>query len=53
MLVVLLVIAVGGVPIIENPGTTLLHCHPRFRMVVALLKERGISLSVEIRSQYS
>ena len=43
MLLVLLIIACGGVPIIENPNTTLLHFHPRFQDLVKMLKARGIS----------
>ena len=35
--------AAGGVPIIENPVSTLLFAHPRFLYLVALLKDRGIS----------
>ncbi len=43
MLLVLLIIAAGGIPIIENPNSTLLNAHPRFQYVVALLKEKGMS----------
>ena len=43
VLLVFLTIAVGGVPILENPNSTLLNCHPRFQHLVALLKEKGWS----------
>lgn len=43
MLLVLLVVAVGGVPILENPISTLLNAHPRFKTIVALLRAVGIS----------
>lgn len=43
MLLTLLTIAAGGVPLIENPISTLLNCHHRFQHVVSLLKSRGIS----------
>ena len=42
MLIVLLTIAAGGVPILENPGSTLLNMHPRFAHLVNLLKEKGL-----------
>lgn len=48
MLIALLAVAVGGVPIIENPLSTVLQYHPRFRVFVELLKARGISPSAEI-----
>lgn len=44
VLLILLVIAVGGVPLVENPNSTLLHHHPRFAQLVNMLKKRGISL---------
>ena len=43
VLLFLLIMAAGGVPIIENPVSTLLFAHPRFLYLVALLKDRGIS----------
>lgn len=43
MLLVLLIIAAGGVPIIENPNSTLLNAHPRFQHLVQLLRKKGIS----------
>lgn len=48
MLIILLIIAAGGVPIIENPGSTLLNAHQRFRYLVALLKSRGIGALAKI-----
>lgn len=45
MLLVLLVIAAGGVPIIENPASSLLNAHPRFKYLVHLLQVKGISSS--------
>ena len=42
MLLVLLTIAAGGIPLIENPGSTLIHLSDRFQTVVALLRARGI-----------
>ena len=49
MLIVLLIIAAGGIPIIENPNSTLLNAHPRFQHVVALLKEKGMSPLLEFQ----
>ena len=43
MLLVLLTIAVGGVPILENHNSTLLNCHARFKHIVYLLRARGWS----------
>ena len=43
MLLVLLTIATGGVPILENPNSTLLNCHARFKHIVSLLRARGWS----------
>lgn len=45
MLLVLLCIAAGGVPIIENPASSLLAMHPRFQHLVALLRSKSISPS--------
>lgn len=42
MLIVLLAIAAGGVPILENPGSSLLDAQKRFVHLVSLLKARGI-----------
>ena len=42
MLIVLLTIAAGGVPILENPGSTILNMHPRFAYLVKLLQEKGL-----------
>ena len=44
LLLLLLMIACGGVPIFENPNSTLLNAHNRFVQVVQLLKDRGIRL---------
>ena len=55
MLIVLLTIAAGGVPLIENPISTLLNQHHRFQHVVRLLKSKGISqlaALVRYRSRY-
>lgn len=41
MLVVLLTIAAGGIPLIENPGSTLIHLSDRFQKLVALLRAKG------------
>jgi len=43
MLLVLLTIAAGGVPILENPNSTLINFHPRFQEIVRLLQQKGIS----------
>ncbi len=43
MLLILLIIAAGGVPLVENPNSTLLNAHPRFRHIVELLRKQGIS----------
>lgn len=43
MLLIMMVIAAGGVPLIENPGSSLLASHDRFRHLVKILKEKGIS----------
>lgn len=48
MLLVLMIICAEGVLIIENPGSSLLASHDRFRHVVALLKDKGISTSAEV-----
>lgn len=44
MLVVLLTIAAGGIPLIENLGSTLIHLSDRFQKLVALLRARGFRL---------
>ena len=38
----LLIIAAGGVPLFENPGSSLLSEHPRFKLMVAILRAGGI-----------
>ena len=48
MLLVMLIIAAEGVPIIENPNTTLLMEHPRSRDLVRILKACGISILAEL-----
>ena len=48
MLILLLVIAVGIVPILENPVSTLINCHPKFRLVVKLLQDKGIGLPTSL-----
>ena len=48
MLILLLVIAVGVIPILENPVSTLMNCHPKFRLVVKLLQDKGISLPTSL-----
>ena len=35
-------VALEIVPVIENPGSTLIHHHPRFQWMVRLLRKRGI-----------
>ena len=47
MLLTLLIIACGGVPVIENPNSTLINFHHRFRWLVAVLRARGISQPAE------
>lgn len=44
LLLLLLMVAAGGVPIFENPNSTLLNAHNRFVQVVQLLKDKGIRL---------
>lgn len=44
MLLVLLTIVCGGVPIIENPNSTLLNAQKRFKWLVDLLKAKGWSI---------
>ena len=48
MVLLLLILACGGVPILENPISTLINAHARFRYVVSLLKSRGISLLAKL-----
>ena len=43
VLILILIIACGGVPLIENPGSTLLNAHRRFQHLVTLLRSCGIS----------
>lgn len=50
MLMVLLCIACGGVPIIENPGSTLVHHHQRFQHLVTLLRAKGIRLLAKLKN---
>lgn len=42
MLLLLLIVAVEGIAVIENPGSSLLSEHVRFRYVVRLLQAKGI-----------
>ena len=42
MLLLLLIVAVEGIAVIENPGSSLLSEHARFKYVVKLLQARGI-----------
>lgn len=48
MLIVLLVVAAGGVPLIENPNSTLINHHPRFTWIVALFRSKGWSIQAEL-----
>ena len=41
-LLAMLIIAAGGVPIFENPGSSLLSEHPRFKLMVSILHAGGI-----------
>jgi len=43
VLIVLLIIACDGVPVVENPISTLLNAQRRFQQLVAMLRARGIS----------
>ena len=49
MLLVLLAVAMDAVPLIENPGSSLLHHHPRFVWLVQLLRKKGFAASGPIR----
>ena len=42
VLLLLLVVAAGGVSLLENPISTLLNAHNRFQHLVRLLHNRGI-----------
>lgn len=44
MLLVMMIVCWEGVPILENPGSTLLNMHDRFRYLVQLLRSKGIGL---------
>lgn len=45
MLLVMMIVCWEGVPILENPGSTLLNMHDRFRYLVQLLRSKGIGTS--------
>jgi hypothetical protein len=42
MLLLLLIVAVEGIAVIENPGSSLLSEHVRFKYLVRLLQAKGI-----------
>lgn len=42
MLVVLLIIIIEGVPVIENPGSSIISQHNHFKLLVKMLMAKGI-----------
>lgn len=42
VLILLLVVAAGGVPILENPGSSLLGAQPRLQHLAKMLAAKGI-----------
>ena len=53
ILLVMMLVCAECVPVLENPGSSLLASHIRFRDLVKLLLEKGISTMVEVGMIYS
>lgn len=45
ILLILLCICMGGVPVIENPGTSLIWMHDRFQWLLEVLERCGMKVT--------
>jgi len=43
MLLILLCVCMGGTPVIENPGSSMIWMHERFQWLLGVLQEHGIT----------
>ena len=48
MLLILVCVAMGGVPVIENPGSSLIWLHDRFQWLLGVLQAAGLSATLLI-----